>query len=252
MGKARPSSAPYRDDPDAVSLHTTPDDYSYDDASDVRGMPPPYADSQASSSAVAPGSFVSRRPDTSKRSCHQEAFMFKNGKPKVPETLTCSNPRYDTDPVYLEERVLSLAHEAPFPLVYILGTHQETVRRDNKTETNDVTDFRIVLDLQQYLMSPLPDDHSSSMTLRTVADDEKTHRGTITKCRAPGFKQDSESLRVPPTLKEWCHLYCASPRMLRIFRLRRNVRYQILSFTKPTNNFLSGHWLQLRLSPEPS
>ncbi|KAJ4305284.1 hypothetical protein N0V90_000815 [Kalmusia sp. IMI 367209] len=223
MGKLNPSSAPYRDDPDAVSLHTTPDDYTYDDAPEIEGLPPSYADSQGSSSVAELAPIVHQIPPPSGRSDHTNNVTLKMGKPQVPETRTLSDSRFDTDPVYLEDGIRSLAQEAPFPLAYIMGTHRETIRRGDKKETKDVTDFRIVIDLQQYLRSPLDRRGISEMTIRTVENSEKTYRGTIMKHRAPGFKQDIEVGNSPPGLNEWCHLYCASPRMLKIFRLRRVV-----------------------------
>ena len=225
-------TAPYRDDPDAVSLHTTPDDYTYDDAPEIADpLLPSYADSQSLSSVAEPATIqhvtpTSRRrqsdhcnnvTSTPGRSDHSYNFTLKLGKPQVPETQIQSNPRYDTDPVVLEEAIRALAQEAPYPLAYIMGTHRETVRRGDKKETKDVTDFRIVMDLRQYL-------RPSEMNLRTVDNGEETHRGTILKCRAPGDKQDIEVGNTKPELNEWCHRYCASPRMLRIFRLRRTVR----------------------------
>ncbi|KAF9740311.1 hypothetical protein PMIN06_011279 [Paraphaeosphaeria minitans] len=214
MGKAQPTPAPYRDDPEAVSLHTTPEDYEYDDAPEA-GLPPSYADSQGSSS-VTDTAPVIRHITPTARTDHSNRWSLKNGKPQVPETRTYSNPRYDTDPVVLEETVRRLASEPPYPLVYLMGTHRDTVKRADKTETKDVTDFRIVMDLQHHI-------RRAGMTLKTVENDEKTHRGSINKCRAPGYKQDIEVCAPKPELREWCHRYCASPSMLRIFRLRRVV-----------------------------
>lgn len=207
MGKAQP----YRDDPDALSLHTTPEDYVVDDAPESAGSPPSYADS-----TDHPPSAIHHITPISGRTDHSTYVSIKNGKPQVTETQIQSNPRYDTDPVFLEDTVRSLAQEAPFPLLYIMGTHRETVKRGDKKETKDITDFRIVIDLQHHL-------RQARATLRTVENGEKTYRGSLTKCRAPGYKQDIEVGAARPELKEWCHLYCASPRKLKVFRLRRVV-----------------------------
>jgi hypothetical protein len=104
-----------------------------------------------------------------------------------------------------------------------MGTHREKVKNGKKEETNDITDFRVIINLQHYLMKNFDVHDSTSMELVTVDNGEKTHRGTILRCRAPGVKQDVEVGTEKPTLTEWCHRYCASPRMLRIFRLRRIV-----------------------------
>ena len=217
MGKPQPSPAPYRDDPDAVSLHTTPDDYQYDDAPEISdSLPPSYADSQGSSSGVEPAPVRHLAPPSG-RSDHSNHYTLRLGKPQVPETKNMSDPRYDTDPAFLEDSIRSLADDGPYPLVYILGMHKETVRSGDKKETKDVVDFRLVMDLRQYLSH-------SDMTLKTVENSEKTYRGSVTKCRAPGYKQDIEVGDASPGLKEWCHRYCASPRRLRVFRLSHVVR----------------------------
>ena len=229
MGRSNPAPAPapeYRDDPDAVSLHTTPDDYTYDDAPEITGLPPSYADSQVGS-VDAPAAPIRHMPPPSSRMNHGN-YTIKTGKPVVSETQTLMDARYDADAVYLEEGIRSFAKDAPWPLVYIMGTHTETVRKGDKKEKKSITDFRIVMNLQSYLIpnfGHLNNDtlRWSHMNLVTVENGEKTHRGTIWKQRAPGFKQDIEVGSPTPELKEWCHLYCASPRMLRIFRLRRVV-----------------------------
>ncbi|KAF2023472.1 hypothetical protein EK21DRAFT_118727 [Setomelanomma holmii] len=221
MGRATQPPA-YRDDPDAVSLHTTPDDYTYDDAPEISGLPPSYADSEADSStaAIAP---IRHVPPPTTRTNHNSP-SFKNGKPVVCETQTVMNARLDSDPAQLEQAIREYAEVAPTPFVYIMGTHKETVKKGDKKETHHVTDFRIVINLARYLHKDFDSRNTSSMAIVTASATEKTHRGTILKCRAPGFKQDIEvGSSSTASLIEWCHLYCASPRMLRIFRLRRTV-----------------------------
>ncbi|KAF2871977.1 hypothetical protein BDV95DRAFT_492672 [Massariosphaeria phaeospora] len=225
MGAAT-RNAEYRDDPDAVSLHTTPDDYSYDDAPEIAGLPPSYADSEGDSvaSTAAPTVALIRHvPPPSGRRDHNTVVERSGGKPKVCETQRVVDPRYDVDPGYLEEGIRSFAFQAPSPLVYIIGTHHETVKKGDKKEKQEVMDFRIVVHLQQYLRRDFQPQDSWHMNLVTVENGEKTHRGTILKKRAPGFKQDIEVGAQKPSLAEWCHRYCASTSMLRIFRLRRVV-----------------------------
>ncbi|KAF2111747.1 hypothetical protein BDV96DRAFT_581699 [Lophiotrema nucula] len=220
MGRTTAAPA-YRDDPDAVSLHTTPEDYNYDDAPEITGLPPSYADSEAGSASTAP--VLQHVPPPSRRMDHNSEVHLSGGKPKVCETQTIQDGRYDTDPVYLEEGIRELAKQAPVPLVYIMGHHKETIKRGDKKETKDVTDFRIVLNLQRCLRNNFDDSDTTWMTLRTVDNSEKAFRGSFMKKRAPGFKQDIEVGIPSPELKEWCHLYCASPSLLRSFRLRRIV-----------------------------
>ncbi|KAF2133443.1 hypothetical protein P153DRAFT_363629 [Dothidotthia symphoricarpi CBS 119687] len=221
MGRVSHPTGGYRDDPDAVSLHTTPDDYSYDDAPEISGLPPSYEDSEAgSSAAVVP---IRHLPPPTTRTNHNNP-TFKHGKPYVCETVDYMDPRYDTDAVFLEAAIRSCAQVAPVPLIYIMGTHKEAIKKGDKKNTQEVTDFRIVINMQRYLRRDFDPNDTSSMNLDTVDNGEKTHRGTITKVRAPGVKQDIEvGSGQKPSLTEWCHRYCASPRMLRTFRLRRVV-----------------------------
>lgn len=222
MGKPTQSTTAegYRDDPDAVSLRTTPDDYTYYDAPEISGQPPSYADSEAGSSGGTVTVPIRHVPPPTTRTDHNNPG-FKNGKPMICETIDVMEARYDSDPILLEDAIRSYAQTAPVPLVYIMGTHKETIKRRDKKETRDVTDFRIVINIQRYLRRNFNDQDTSSMELVTVENGEKTHRGTIMKVRAPGAKQDIEIGTPKATLTEWCHRYCASPRMLRIFRLRR-------------------------------
>jgi hypothetical protein len=217
MGRAAPPPE-YRDDPDAVSLHTTPDDYTYDDAPELN-EPPSYADSEAD---AAPRPTLQHVPPPTTRTDHNKP-AFHNGKPQVLDTITYMDPRYDTDPVFLEDALRSFASSAPVPLIYIMGTHKETTKRGDKKETHDVTDFRIVLNISSYIHPNFSATDSSSMSLVTALNGEKTHRGTILKKRAPGVVQDIEVGTQAPTLTEWCHRFCASTSALRIFRLKRTV-----------------------------
>jgi len=222
MGRRTDPPPRYRDDPDAVSLHTTPDDYSYDDALDISGLPPSYTDSEADTAAT-PIIPIRHVPPPTTRTDHNNPG-FKNGKPVVVETLNVIDPIYDTNPSDLEQAIRNLASTAPVPLIYIMGTHKETIKRGDKKETKHITDFRIAINMSLYLRKNFNVSDTSTMSLLTVENTEKTHRGTILKCRAPGSKQDIEVSDVEkPNLTEWCHRYCASPRMLRIFRLRRLV-----------------------------
>lgn len=221
MGKAAPPPE-YRDDPDAVSLHTTPADYAYDDAPEISGLPglpPSYADSEADSAPLAP---IRHIPPPTTRTDHNSP-SFRNGKPQVCSTSTYMDPRYDSDPVFLENALRSFAEIAPVPFIYIMGTHKETTKRGDKKETHDITDFRIVLNLSSYLHPNFSPSDTSTMKLVTASNGTKTHRGTILKTRAPGAKQDIELSTPAPTLTEWCHRFCASTSPLRVFRLKRAV-----------------------------
>ena len=224
MGRASDPPPSYRDDPEAVSLHTTPDDYTYDDAPEISGLPPSYTDSEAgNSTTITPDIPIRHVPPPTTRTNHNSP-SFRHGKPVVTSTINVLEPQYDTNPSELESAIRSFAKVAPVPLVYMMGTHRETVKKGDKKETQHITDFRLVINLQRYLRPNFDDRDTSTMFLTTVENSEKTHRGTILKCRAPGSTQDIEVGGAPKAgLTEWCHRYCASPRALRIFRLRRVV-----------------------------
>lgn len=70
-------------------------------------------------------------------------------------------------------------------------------------------------------MGSIPFDNNGNpimqpMELRTVENGEKVHRGGFMKARAPGYTKELEVGSTKPTLKEWCHRYCASPSTLRM------------------------------------
>ncbi|KAF1932621.1 uncharacterized protein M421DRAFT_416240 [Didymella exigua CBS 183.55] len=217
MGRAA-SPPEYRDDPDAVSLHTTPDDYNYDDAPELN-EPPSYADSEAD---AASRPLIHHAPPPTTRTDHNSP-SFRNGKPQACTTSTYMDARFDNDPAFLEDALRSFASTAPVPLICIMGTHKDTTKRGDKKENHFVTDFRIVLNISSYLHPNFAATDASAMRLVTALDGEKTHRGTVLKKRAPGFKQDIEAGTQAPTLTEWCHRFCASTSALRIFRLKRAI-----------------------------
>ncbi|KAH7400831.1 hypothetical protein DE146DRAFT_476410 [Phaeosphaeria sp. MPI-PUGE-AT-0046c] len=219
MGKATRPAEVYRDDPDAVSMHTTPDDYTYDDAPEISGMPPSYTDSEVENSSFASAPPIRHVPPPTTKTNHNSP-KFKSGQPVVHETTTHMNAELDSDPVKFEKAIRDVATLPPTPYIYIMGTHKETVKRGDKKETHHVTDFRIVINIQHYIYN---NEHSEPTGIVTPWNAEKTYRGSILKCRGPNAKQDIEVGDEQRSLTEWCHLYCASPRMLRIFRLQRTV-----------------------------
>ncbi|OCL14183.1 hypothetical protein AOQ84DRAFT_359132 [Glonium stellatum] len=222
MGRpTRPTEA-YRDDPDALSLHTQPE-FDYDDAPEISGMPPAYTDDEAAPTrlpirhmppATSPGHTSSTQLGLDKLA----SVRMINGV----ETIV-GDSRCDTDPVYLEERIRHFAQFPPRPLIVIQGSHTETTRRGDKKETKTITDFKITLDLEIYLRPNFDTTNSERMHLDTVENNEKTYRGSFMKSKAPFSGQDVEANTAPPKLTEWCHRYCASTSKLRIFRLERVV-----------------------------
>lgn len=237
---APPRPVEYRDDPDAVSLHTTPDDYVYEDAPDVPLLPPSYSESTVQSGpALAPtpydGDWVVAATELEEpdhgvvmyyNQDHDRGVSLSKGVPQIFETQNLLESNNDNNSQQFEDRLHQLSHVPPRPLVYIMGTHKEKRRnKDGKREEHEITDFRIVLQLKSFL-AYWDVDHfrADALEVTTVTNGDKTYRGSFRKQRAPGYKQDLEiGDEAPPTLQDWCQQYCTSTSPHRIFRLRHEV-----------------------------
>ncbi|KAF2834890.1 hypothetical protein M501DRAFT_989281 [Patellaria atrata CBS 101060] len=213
MGKKTipPPARGYRDDPDAVSMHTTPEDYEYDDAPQINDeMPPAYSDSTG---ANAPS-----RPQAGAHN-FESAILFKehNGK-----TIWLQPPSTMSAEILLDA-VHNWASTPPQPMIKIQGTHKQTVKNGDKKETKTITDFEFWCDLTQFFAIGQTVSGNSWKRLHVVGGGEKVHRGSITKKRAPGFKSDLEVGDSQPGLLEWCQQYISCPSALKTFRFDRTV-----------------------------
>ncbi|KAF2761046.1 hypothetical protein EJ05DRAFT_535904 [Pseudovirgaria hyperparasitica] len=237
-----PKGTSYRDDPDAVSLHTTPGD-SYDDNDGGDGgdnasssfpsmpnsAPPVYTPTSNAQTDADPNdpAYAFRSLGTSAPECHityQSKRIFAKRTRIANEVASLQDARADTDPAFLQRWIEAMAREAPAPYIHIIGNHKETRRgSDGKKTTENVTDFRILVSMRNYLWPGFKSYSPNDMDLRTVDNGEKTWRGGVFKARAPGAKGDIEVGEEKATLKEWCHRYCASPAGTRIFRLTRTI-----------------------------
>ncbi len=208
---------------DAVSLHTQPGDRMYDDdVPELRDddLPPLYTDIEEDSRPNAPLLPTILTPSYLLDEVNNAVNLHRVDANTGAEFII--NSRLDKDPKLLERQIQLSATKPPRPAVRILGTHSETTREKNKTEKKTVTDFDVTLELTPYLFSDA--ERGVSWTaLRTVEDNEKTHRGTILRKRAPGVKRDIEITNPKPTLAEWCHRYCASHAGVKSFALQRRV-----------------------------
>lgn len=118
--------------------------------------------------------------------------------------------RSDADPGFLESWVKLMALLPPSPYIHIVGTHKETKRdKDGKSSREDVTDFRIMVSLQNYLWPNFNPNGPNEINLKTSESGEKTYRGTLLKKHTPVVKGDIEVGHAKPDLKEWCYCYCA-------------------------------------------
>lgn len=218
MAPRKSQKAGYRDDPDAVSLHTTPDDARYaDDTPDLHDTnvsPPTYtetthyvdpADGRFDQNGINPVQTHFAGTSTTRS-------VFGKNKTRIAgEHVRMIHTPADTDPQYLQEWVEYMSRQAPSPYIDIVGTHSEQRREsDGKKKRVEVTDFRISINLRNYLWPNFRVNDPTMMQLRTVDNGEKTWRGTVFKKRAPGATGNIEVGEIKPTLEEWCHRYCAS------------------------------------------
>jgi hypothetical protein len=239
MGK--PTQELYKDDPDAVSMHTTPDDYEYVEPSASTDDLPSYNDSEAAaSSSTAAHNDQSQNTQSppiepydviTKYTGSYSTNAFGYNKPTNPNAVTIRMDERLNDPLELKAYISQYMRGLPpRPVVRIHGWHYETVRRKDKKEQERVTDFDITFSFQQYLSRPF---HREFWAESTVQDNVPTHRGGWRKTRAPGFKPGvvltDEPIR---TLEDWCGDFCASPSKLKAFRINRPVHGLEESFLK--------------------
>lgn len=221
MGVPTKPTVPYRDDPDAVSLHTTPGE-----SSDF--APPTYADATVEGPVSGiPGVGVNlptprRLPSGTPTGINEElrrgTAMQKTSKvigkssKCIDEVNNLQERNTDNSPDALEQVIREMARHAPTPYIQIIGTHTERRRdRDGKgSKSEQITDFRILVNMRNYLWPNFDVHATNSVELRTVENGEKTYRGTLLKTRAPGYNAELEVGDARPDLKEWCHRYCAS------------------------------------------
>ena len=206
---------PFRDDPDAVSLHTTAGD-SYTDvvAEDATvgsdtARPTAHAGARNANHGGAEWYYTGVSPPETHIS--STAWRIGNKRTRIAnEVISLQDQRSDADPGYLESWVSYMATLPPSPYIHITGTHSETKRdKDGKSKREQVLDFRILVSLQNYLWPNFNPNGPNERSLTTADSGEKTYRGTVFKQRAPGVKGDIEVGHEKPTLKEWCHRYCA-------------------------------------------
>lgn len=226
MSGPRPKSSGFRDDPDALSMHTT-DGEAYTDAvaeDAADDAAPPYTPVDNSAIRPPPTAPQVRNPYADDEDLYwtgvtepESHFAFTsyrigNKRTRIGnEVIHLQDKRSDADPQFLGSWIKLMARLPPSPYIHIVGTHKETKRdKDGKKSREDVTDFRIMVSLRNYLWPNFNPDGPNEMKLLTAEGGEKTYRGTILKKRAPGVKGDIEVGHAKPTLKEWCHRYCAN------------------------------------------
>ncbi|KAM0355105.1 hypothetical protein ACHAPU_000964 [Fusarium lateritium] len=239
-----PSPRPFKDDPDALSMHTTAGESSFDapqyvdhDLDNADAPPPAYHDAATTESESESAPILPRQTNVplsgeyltgvSRPECHFAATSKLIGQKRTTignEVLSLQDSRSDADPEFLEQWVRIMARYPPSPYVHITGTHHETRQeKDGKSKTEEITDFRIMISLQNYLWPNFIRGLTSSTKFETCESAEKTYRGTVFKKRQDGLNGAIEVGHTKPTLKEWCHRYCAKATGAKVFRLTRSV-----------------------------
>lgn len=223
-----------RDTSDAVSLHTNPDTTSFapfrdndDDDDDtlqlapgLDDLPPSYSDSYTDTPANA--NAVTATAENGYAYLASPPYEFFRIDPT---TLTTYYMESSFDfPERLEEQILQLAKMPPRPYVHVMGTHTRAVRDSKgKTERKTITDFDIKIDLTPYLFR----DAARGEAWTEVCTPEnwsKVYRGTVFRKKAPGARAGislEDGGDAKPTLREWCHRFCASSAGLKHFSLHR-------------------------------
>ena len=229
MTKIQNPAPRYRDDPeeaDAVSMHTTRDDYEYDDAPEL----PSYSESEAAAS-------TSSQPNDQSTPANQQISIadpyprvqpltnwqsISNGKVKNGNETSIRMDGQLADPLVLEKYIKTyLSIIPPNQRVRMMGTHQETQYNasSKKNEKQTVVDFDISLSLDRYFR------RDRGLWYTSVADNsDRVYRGSFRKSQAKGYRQDIEIADGEnPTLWDWCHEYCNNKSALKAFRVTRSV-----------------------------
>ncbi|EME38818.1 hypothetical protein DOTSEDRAFT_75525 [Dothistroma septosporum NZE10] len=225
-------AASYRDDPDAVSMHTTRSDYEYDDAPELDDVPqlPSYEDSMtANAAAEASNGGPSARPVDEYQviSTPKSNRRWGTGHTHSPhkavgwETSIRMDERLQDAKELCEYVENYLRLVAPRPMVHIQGWHWQKTKKKDKTETERIYDFDIVLNMQ----SLLPSIGDKGWTDAHAANNSyETYRGSFRKMRAPGYRQDLEvGEEDTPGLQKWCQAYADCKSALKVFRVTRTI-----------------------------
>lgn len=132
--------------------------------------------------------------------------------------------RLDTDAVFLKEHIDRLALLPPRPLVRIQGHHKQTVRgKDGKSETKNICDFNITLELTHLLYSDINARQPFGRCVGTAGNFEKVRRGTVYATRAPGYGGSGAAEEGTPDVADWCQRFCSSKAGLKTFAFERHV-----------------------------
>lgn len=202
MGQIAKSQAltSYRDDDVASTSSAVPLQHQRYADEDV---PPAYAE-EADVFGVPQESRINGEP-TLTRPSHVEggSFGFKVHEDSKGSFTTYISDALSSDPEICQSLVERETQRSPIPMVRIIGSHVETRQRDKKEEKQRVTDFDVSAHMSGLLAAPWA-------RSKVVENSQKTYRGGIVRQVDPRLKAHPEAANTPPSLKEWCHRFCAS------------------------------------------
>jgi hypothetical protein len=193
---------------------------SYEDGEMIDdSVPPPYTDDETAPLTAATPSIPStssqplpRAPDT--LDDNVESWIHQNWKGSV---YTRLSPTLTTDPVKLEEYLRWEATQIPRAYIRVQGYHTEQRRdHDGKSKrTERVEDFDFKVNVNDTFTNGPVQESRYNQPWRAVVPVEnatKTYRGTRLKKRSDYTSRSTglEAAEEKPSLKEWCHLFCAS------------------------------------------
>ncbi|MCJ1464818.1 hypothetical protein MMC07_003432 [Pseudocyphellaria aurata] len=171
--------------------------------------PPAYTDCFAATPIPPRGPDTQRSFPPSSTEDHDISYR-KTQNNRKGSTTTVLSRVMSSDPSRLQDFIASEARLMPNPTVRIMGIHTETDYRDKREESTTVTDFDITVSLANLLVSPW-------RRTRVVGNGVMTYRGGRMRSNA------KDRICPAPSLKEWCHRFCASYASLKTFTLIRQV-----------------------------
>ena len=218
MGKpTQPPTSERSQADDAISLHTTRDDYEYDDAPQ---LPPSYNESVASNTDASSSEPLLSADPYAPTEPAPSAQGSSAGSVQVQGETSIRLDVRLTDPDELQNHIQKyLAVVPPNQLIRIKGTHKvmQCNPSTKKNETTIVTDFDFIFSLQSYLKREEP-----FWSVSGADNRDKVYRGGFIPSSATEAQQDIE-LADTPTLQDWCRVFCSDRFALKVFRVTRDI-----------------------------
>ena len=175
-------------------------------------------------------------------------------------TYTRLSPTLTVDPDALCAYVEYQATQAPQAFARLHGEHTETRGSGSDKKKKHVVDFDVLVNLSETVsrryVGPgceAPMGADEWVELDVVDNERKVHRGGVMKGRDGRFRADVEDTHERQSLKEWCHLFCASGSALKSCVL--SIRYLLFPFShamalESLINMACLHFLVSQIHPD--